>query len=504
MMKDNSALQSEHVNGVVNNYFAVVDRQSNWKLSYPELKVVTAEEYLSDPKCIKVKNAKIINLCKSYRYQSKGYYCSLLAEARKHRIIPSVKTLRDLSSKMIYKLDLDSFDGQVARSIKKSRPDQAADRIKKYIIFGMCDNPSLSHIAEDLFSYFRCPILKVEFKKSNDRWQVDTIRSIALDNLPEEMDELFIASIEKYISRRWSGARTRSNPKYNLAILYNPGEKFPPSNQTALKNFIRTGKSLNMGVELIQKKDFNRLAEYDALFIRETTAIENHTYRFSIKAHNEGMPVIDDPESILKCTNKVFLAELLQSNRIKTPTSFIMIKGRPIKAVESYIDYPIVLKTPDGSNSLGVFRADRRDQLVKIAEKLFNESDIILAQQYMYTECDWRIVVLNGEPIYASQYFMSDSHWQIYNHSSTGKSKSGKTTSVPIEQAPYDVIQTAIKSARLIGNSLYGIDIKETRLGSMVIEINDNPNIDCGEEDTLLKDDLYRIVLKEFIRRIES
>ena len=37
--------------------------------------------------------AKIINLSRSYAYQSKGYYASLLAEARGHRIVPTVETM---------------------------------------------------------------------------------------------------------------------------------------------------------------------------------------------------------------------------------------------------------------------------------------------------------------------------------------------------------------------------------------------------------------------------
>jgi hypothetical protein len=36
-----------------------------------------------------------------------------------------------------------------------------------------------------------------------------------------------------------------------------------------------------------------------------------------------------------------------------------------------------------------------------------------------------------------------------------------------------------------------------------VIEINDNPNIDMGSEDLRLKDELYRIILREFLRRLD-
>lgn len=154
-------------------------------------------------------------------------------------------------------------------------------------------------------------------------------------------------------------------------------------------------------------------------------------------------------------------------------------------------------------SSLGVFKAENRDGLVSIANRLFSESDIILAQKYMYTEFDWRVGILNGRPLFVSKYFMSGKHWQIYRHSKTGKSFCGRTASIPLERTPENVLNIAVRAAALMGDSLYGIDIKETGKGPTVIEINDNPNIESGEEDRVLKDELYRAIIKEFIRKIE-
>ena len=61
----------------------------------------------------------------------------------------------------------------------------------------------------------------------------------------------------------------------------------------------------------------------------------------------------------------------------------------------------------------------------------------------------------------------------------------------------------AIRAANLVGDGLYGVDLKETAEGVFVIEINDNPNIDRGIEDAVLGDALYETVLRSFIRRIE-
>ena len=108
---------------------------------------------------------------------------------------------------------------------------------------------------------------------------------------------------------------------------------------------------------VLRRQDFLRLGEFDALFIRETTALTNHTYRFARKAEREGMAVIDDPSSIVRCTNKVYLAELMAAHGIPTPRTMILDR-RHLKAIGSQLGFPIVLKVPDGSFSRGVYKVE--------------------------------------------------------------------------------------------------------------------------------------------------
>ncbi len=65
--------------------------------------------------------------------------------------------------------------------------------------------------------------------------------------------------------------------------------------------------------EFITKTDVGRLAEFDALFIRATTAVNHYTYRMAQKATALGLVVVDDTESILRCTNKVFYGRTFSS-----------------------------------------------------------------------------------------------------------------------------------------------------------------------------------------------
>ncbi len=75
---------------------------------------------------------------------------------------------------------------------------------------------------------------------------------------------------------------------------------------------------------------------------------------------------------------------------------------------------------------------------------------------------------------------------------------------LPIELAPRNVVRTALKAANLIGNGLYGVDLKQTGRDIYIIEVNDNPNIDAGFEDSILREELYRRILEVFLERIED
>lgn len=484
-------------------HIIIVENQKDWRQGFPGNIVISAKDYIAQHDYLKLKNLKVINLCRSYRYLSVGYYVSLLAEARLHKVIPSVRTILDLSNRSIYGLGIEDLDEPVQKSFAR-REGTGTDRFELDIYFGSVENEALQDLAQEIFEAFPCPLLKVEFRLQG-KWHISKISPVHLHTQERSGDVHFISGLNAYVAKRWQEPKPRAVARYDLAILFNPQEKHPPSNRRALQNFVRIGKKLGLDVELIGKKDYSRLAEYDALFIRETTALNHYTYRFSRRAQSEGMAVIDDPDSILKCTNKVYLAELFKAHRVPIPRTVIVHKTQ-IESVEAELHYPVVLKIPDGSFSRGVVKANTLNEVKEYARTLFKDTDIVLAQEFLPTEFDWRIGILNRNPIYACQYFMSNKHWQIYKHDETGKEESevGDFRTLPVDEVPEAVIRIARRAANLIGDGLYGVDLKETERGIYIIEINDNPNIDAGVEDSYLKGDLYRIILEEIIRRLEK
>ncbi|MEJ2541294.1 MAG: RimK family alpha-L-glutamate ligase, partial [Gemmatimonadota bacterium] len=295
----------------------------------------------------------------------------------------------------------------------------------------------------------------------------------------------------------------RRTARYDLAILHDTEEPFPPSDARALELFLRAARERNVEAELVTRRDFSFLPEYDALFIRETTGVDHHTYRFARRAEAEGLVVMDDPDSILRCANKIFLAELLRREGIAAPRSVVVGKGELDRAVEE-LGFPMVLKIPDGSFSRGVFKVGSRQELEERTAPLFKDSELILAKSYTYTPFDWRVGVLAGEPLFVCRYHMSRGHWQILDHSARGRVREGRVDTLGVEAAPAEVMETAVRAARLVGDGLYGVDLKEVEGQVLVVEVNDNPNVDAGVEDAVLGFELYRRVMDVFIRRLEQ
>jgi glutathione synthase/RimK-type ligase-like ATP-grasp enzyme len=178
--------------------------------------------------------------------------------------------------------------------------------------------------------------------------------------------------------------------------------------------------------------------------------------------------------------------------------------SKQLRELPERLGFPLVLKIPDGSFSRGVVKVDNPEQLAAAAARLFQSTALLIAQEFLYTDFDWRIGVLNRKPLYACKYFMSRGHWQIYNHSARGSARSGGFECLKIEDAPADVVRLAVRGSAAIGNGLYGVDIKQTRERTVLIEVNDNPSIDAGVEDTELDDALYQHIMRELLRRMEA
>lgn len=475
----------------------VVNQLGDWSFDIPDVEVVTSRCYLTDAKYSEMRNVRVYNLCKSHRYQGLGYYVSLLAEARGHRVFPSITTMQDIKSQAIMRVISDELDDLIQKSFSKLKS-------KEFILsvyFGHNVAKQYDRISRQLYNLFQVPLFKAHFVL-NKKWVLQNISAIPLNEVPERHKYYFIEFAKAYFAKKRIYPTRKSKSIYDLAILVNPEEKVPPSNKKAINLFVDAAENLGFRTKLITKDDFSRIPEFDALFIRETTSINHHTYRFARRAAAENMVVLDNPESILKCANKVYLAELLKKFKIPMPKTMIVHKENKNLVLEQ-LGLPCVLKQPDGSFSTGVVKVTEEEKLEDELDVFINRSELTIAQEFAPTAFDWRIGVLDKKPLYACKYYMAKNHWQIYNWYASKQSMMGMTETLPIKKVPKKVIELALKASSLIGDGFYGVDLKTLQDGRVVvIEINDNPSIDSGIEDEVLHEKLYLTIMQYFLDHI--
>lgn len=478
----------------------VTNRPEDWPASIPGVEVVDDTTYLTDSKFSERRGVKVFNLCRSYRYQTSGYYVSLLAEARGHKPLPSVATVRDLKSKSVIRMVSDEIDELIQSSLQSLKSSE----FELSIYFGQNIAARYQKLALALYNQFQSPMLRAYFSLSGrSRWVLRKVDSISGNEVPAHHWEFVIQSATESFANRRSQSKRRTASRFDLAILRSPTDPQPPSNEKAIKKFIRAAEAVGMSAEVITKDDYAKIAQFDGLFIRDTTYIENHTYRFARKAEGEGLVVMDDPQSILRCTNKVYLAESMSRHGVAIPRTIVAHEGNAHE-IGDVLGFPVVLKRPDSAFSQGVIKVKDQDELELQLEKFLEDSDLVVAQEFLPTTFDWRIGVLDQQPLFACKYFMARGHWQIINHNDNGNDHYGNYETVPVDWAPRKAVQLAVKAAGLIGNGLYGVDVKESNGKFYIIEVNDNPNIEAGIEDEVLKDDLYYRIMSVFLRRIEQ
>jgi glutathione synthase/RimK-type ligase-like ATP-grasp enzyme len=462
------------------------------------LDVISFQTYLTDYPKMNEGRTRVINLCSTEHYLSKGYYCSLLAEAREHKVLPSVKTINAL--RRVHQ------GGEIFLPFKPDRELLADDSLKgtHQLLFGTTGAPQLESLAKRLFQHYPAPLLLLKIIMDAGDAQLQ-LRRLSFDELDDAARLEFMKELDVFARVTWRRHKQRKRNRWDLAILVNPQEKVPPSNPKAIKNFIKAAARHNIHAEAVTAADLKNISQYDALFIRETTEINHYTYELACQAEDNGLVVIDDPTSILRCCNKVFLHDAFDYQGVPSLRTSVVADASEttLDNLEVTFGYPLVLKMPEGSFSSGVFKVkDRRELALRLGE-LLNDTALVLAQEYLYTDYDWRIGVLNGKALYACRYLMARNHWQIYNHDAK-RFFSGDFETLPTFEVPRAVLDAALKSAAIIGDGLYGVDIKSCDGKAYVLEVNDNPSIDAHVEDAYLGKELYMQIMGEFQRRLEA
>jgi len=481
----------------------------------------------------------VINLCRSYQYLSRGYYVSLLADARHQRALPSVRMIEEITNPYAYFIALrgvgiETIDFRVVRGRRvlpkiivpaagreaQAREPQAplvssssgaeparyqpapGDFEEITSIFGRTLDARFRKHCSAVFKVYPFPLLRIRVYRDDERWKIGQIHPLSVTQISPQESILLNEELSGGKPLAASSQDRRTTP-YRIAVLMDEDERFAPSDEDTFERLRRIGERGGVLFEQITKHDLSVLPEYDALFIRTVTGMDHYSFLFAQRAKSLGMPVIDDPQSTVRCSNKVYLHELFKKAGLPTPKTLTISRKSTLAEAEA-LGYPLIVKQPDGTFSAAVRKVASRKELQKLTREMFKRSPLLTLQEYKPTEFDWRVGVLDGDVLFVCKYHMVKGHWQVVSKSRTGRTRYGAVEAVRVTEAPEAVRVLAVEAAALIGDGLYGVDIKEADSGIIIIEINDNPDIWVGHEDAAEGDRIYETIVANFLRRIRE
>ena len=272
-----------------------------------------------------------------------------------------------------------------------------------------------------------------------------------------------------------------------------------PREEGALANFKRAAEENGHKFSFLFRENIEDIPNYDAVFIRATTDPLFTSYIVSKTAWELGKKVIDDPESIKICANKIHQYALFEKFDVpRIPTMFLNKEDLHHKKISEIFDKlgkPVVIKAPYTSFSRYVEKAACETSFRDITKRFFKKSDVLAIQRFTPTAFDWRIGVLGNDILYVCKYMIPKGKWK---HGAKLRGKPtviwGRTESHQKRDIPVRLRDVALKACSVAGKGLYGVDIKEVNGEYVVVEINDNPSIYAGYEDSMDRDIYQRII----------
>jgi len=254
---------------------------------------------------------------------------------------------------------------------------------------------------------------------------------------------------------------------------------------TALTEFRLAAFERGHELDFLFKNELKYLRNYDGILIRALTDPLNASYVVARTAEMLGKRVLDHSDAIRICCDKVNMYARLMRAGVSLPETRFLAESEltALKAARLFeeLGTPLVLKAPNSSFSAYVDKVTTPDAFVRVGKRFLRRADRIVVQQYIPSEFDWRVITLAGRVLAVLRYEFAPQQWKLMDRTAEGEW--AKVIGVPRDAAPQALLDVALAASKAIGESLFGVDVKEIDGQCFVIEVNDNPTIAAGEED---------------------
>ncbi|MEK6863159.1 MAG: RimK family alpha-L-glutamate ligase [Nanoarchaeota archaeon] len=236
------------------------------------------------------------------------------------------------------------------------------------------------------------------------------------------------------------------------------------------------------------------LDNYDCVYVKGSFRYAN--LLCSIASMLEGkVPYMPLPANAFTTVHNKLLTHLvLQQHNIPMPRTYISSTTETAKELLKRVNYPIVMKFPEGTQGKGVMFADSISSASSLLDALGVLKQPFIIQEYIDTGgTDIRALVV-GDKVIAAMRRKAQTEEKRANIHAGGKGQ-------PVQLSPA-IINLALATSKALKTDVCGVDILEGPTGPLVIEANISPGLQgLGEVSTL---DLPDQIAKFLFRKTEE
>ena len=214
----------------------------------------------------------------------------------------------------------------------------------------------------------------------------------------------------------------------------------------------------------------------------------------------QGAILLNSPESMELCNDKLMTQIILNSAAIRTPYS-VMIQGlddieKVVTTLEEQkkISYPFVIKTFRGTHGIGVMKVDSRSSLVSVAQLLSKEGLDFMLQEFCKHERSARIIMIGHEMLAANLRGQPKNKDEFRTNSHLG-------SETEIYKPSDEELAVARRIVELFGCNFCAVDYLITEDKQIIVlEVNGSPgleNIQKNWPDKNLAGDVIKFITKD-------
>ncbi len=211
------------------------------------------------------------------------------------------------------------------------------------------------------------------------------------------------------------------------------------------------------------------LEELDALMVRPIGrgSLEELVFRMDMlyRLQRLGLYVINPPEAIEHCVDKYDILAILEENGIHVPrTAATENVDEALKAFDE-LGGDVIVKPIFGSRGMGATRVVDREVASTIFRAITFHHGVIYIQEFVpHGYSDVRAFVIGDRVVAAMRRVATN--WK------TNYSQGARPMSLELEKTLDEI---AVKSAKLVGCKVAGVDILESPMGPIVVDVNSQP-----------------------------